>query len=429
MFEEKIGGWSREELAQFVQASVREAITDTLKAELASRIRIPDRHVDAGVLTFNASLNAYEDKTPTGGAGGYSTIQDEGVGLTARTTLDFQGAGVTATDGGTKTIVTIPGGGGSAYNLVQDEGSALTARTTIDFVGAGVTATDTGAKTQVSIPVQPAYATIQDEGVALTQRSTLNFTGAGVTATDSGGVTVVNIPNITGNPINVPSCLVNMAAAQSIPNGVITTFNFDTEVFDTDNMHSTTVNNNRITFNKTGTYIVGGRAIWAASAVNVQRYIEIRTNGTTVWDSVDVPPIGGGGQSQHDITTLLSVNAGDYFELRVYQDSGAAMNVTGSAWAISIQDNVGISWTETEVDFGSTGVYDKTFTITDGAATSTSKIIAIQSGNVATGRVGNDADWDSIDYACLPGTGSFTLIAKANPGPVVGKRKVYYSIS
>lgn len=44
-----------------------------------------------------------------------------------------------------------PASGGSGYNLVQDEGGALTARTTIDFVGAGVTATDTGSKTQVSI--------------------------------------------------------------------------------------------------------------------------------------------------------------------------------------------------------------------------------------------------------------------------------------
>ena len=48
-----------------------------------------------------------------GGAGGYNLIQEEGTSLPARTTIDFQGAGVTATDDGTKTIVTIPGGGSS----------------------------------------------------------------------------------------------------------------------------------------------------------------------------------------------------------------------------------------------------------------------------------------------------------------------------
>ena len=39
-------------------------------------------------------------------------IQDEGVSLTQRDTLDFAGAGVTVTDTGSKTLVTIPGGSG-----------------------------------------------------------------------------------------------------------------------------------------------------------------------------------------------------------------------------------------------------------------------------------------------------------------------------
>jgi hypothetical protein len=45
----------------------------------------------------------------------------------------------------------VPAGAGTGYQTIQDEGGALTQRTTVDFVGAGVTATDTGAKTQVSI--------------------------------------------------------------------------------------------------------------------------------------------------------------------------------------------------------------------------------------------------------------------------------------
>lgn len=55
-------------------------------------------------------------------------------------------------------IVTASGSGGSSsdydggYNRVQDEGVDLTKRTTIDFTGAGVTCTDTGAKTSCDIP-------------------------------------------------------------------------------------------------------------------------------------------------------------------------------------------------------------------------------------------------------------------------------------
>ncbi len=45
-----------------------------------------------------------------GGAGGYNLIEDEGNPLTARTTMNFTGAGVTASDDGSKTVINIPGG-------------------------------------------------------------------------------------------------------------------------------------------------------------------------------------------------------------------------------------------------------------------------------------------------------------------------------
>jgi len=85
-------------------------------------------------------------------------------------------------------------GGSSAYTTVEDEGTPLTARSNINFVGSGVTAADSGGKTVVTIPGLTAYTTVEDEGTPLTARTTVNFVGAGVTATDSGGKTVVTIP-------------------------------------------------------------------------------------------------------------------------------------------------------------------------------------------------------------------------------------------
>ena len=60
-------------------------------------------------------------------------------------------------DGGVLVLSAASGGGGASdfdggYNLVQDEGVDLTKRTTIDFTGAGVTCTDTGSKTSCDIP-------------------------------------------------------------------------------------------------------------------------------------------------------------------------------------------------------------------------------------------------------------------------------------
>lgn len=57
---------------------------------------------------------------PPASASGYSTLQDEGVAQTQRTTADFVGAGVTVTDTGAKTQISIPGGAGGdlALNLL-----------------------------------------------------------------------------------------------------------------------------------------------------------------------------------------------------------------------------------------------------------------------------------------------------------------------
>ena len=130
----------------------------------------------------------------------YETVQDEGVALPQRSTMNFVGSGVTVTDAGGITIVTINGGITQAYQTIEDEGTPVTQTSTINFVGAGVSVSTVSGKTVVTIAgggITQAYQTVQDEGVSLTQRSTMNFTGDGVTATDSGGVTVVNVPLLT----------------------------------------------------------------------------------------------------------------------------------------------------------------------------------------------------------------------------------------
>lgn len=63
------------------------------------------------------------------GTGGGHTIEDEGTPLTQRDTLNFVGAGVTVTDAGGKTVVTIPGGSGTESDTLQtvtDRGTTTT---------------------------------------------------------------------------------------------------------------------------------------------------------------------------------------------------------------------------------------------------------------------------------------------------------------
>lgn len=86
------------------------------------------------------------------------------------------------------------------------------------------------------------------------------------------------------------------------------------------------------------------------------------------------------------------------------------------------------SMAEAEIDFGTTPQWSKTFTVTDALVSGTSKVSAWASGNTATGRVGNDDEWDMVMYSAKAGTGEFTLTAMALPGPIVGKRKIFYAI-
>jgi len=88
----------------------------------------------------------------------------------------------------------------------------------------------------------------------------------------------------------------------------------------------------------------------------------------------------------------------------------------------------GASWTEVEVDFGTEPVYEASFTITDGAITGTSKIQVLPCGKAATGRTADDWQWDGATFAANPGSGSATCYAVFTPGPVVGPRKVQYSV-
>lgn len=85
-----------------------------------------------------------------------------------------------------------------------------------------------------------------------------------------------------------------------------------------------------------------------------------------------------------------------------------------------------INMAEIEVDFGTFPVRSKKFTITEQSITSTSKIIATPSGSVATGRVGDDYEWDSINFTAKPNTGTFTLTGLAS-GLIRGKRKILYT--
>jgi len=113
----------------------------------------------------------------------------------------------------------------------------------------------------------------------------------------------------------------------------------------------------------------------------------------------------------------------------VYDESGRIVTVGVAGAAGSDGADGLVSVTEAELDFGASAVWFKTFTISDAGITSTSKIVAVQSGAAATDREADENETDALILRCVPATGSMTVYADALRGPVSGKFKINYVYS
>lgn len=164
-----------------------------------------------------------------------------------------------------------------------------------------------------------------------TNRPAAPFNGELIYSTDnnrwearsSGGVWLPS-------PHNVPACRVFQAGALNIADGVVVTVTFDSERYDTDNMHSTSVNTSRITFNTPGVYHVVGNILFAG-ADYASVFADIRLNASTGIAAQTVGAFTDAGLNTVGCTvsTFYKFSAGDFVEMRAWQN-----NTTGVARSI-----------------------------------------------------------------------------------------------
>lgn len=158
--------------------------------------------IGAGVTaTVGNPLIGDVDVTIPGGIAGV-TVSDEGTIIAATAnSMNFVGAGVTATAAGNVVTVTIPAAAtGSGSIAVSDEGTIVSSIvSTLNFVGDGVAAAVT---VPGNVEVKVRGIEIRDENVVLTGHPNIvNFTGAGVTATVAAitNVVTVDIPGVAAS--------------------------------------------------------------------------------------------------------------------------------------------------------------------------------------------------------------------------------------
>jgi hypothetical protein len=126
-------------------------------------------------------------------------------------------------------------------------------------------------------------------------------------------------------------CKAYHSAVQSINNATLTVLAFDSEEYDVGNLHDTVTNNSRITIptgGDVGLWILVAGVYWAANATGA-RIVQILKNGTTVVARNQIQAVNSALDDtvQQAIATLDSLTVGDYFEVRVLQRSGGALNV------------------------------------------------------------------------------------------------------
>lgn len=126
----------------------------------------------------------------------------------------------------------------------------------------------------------------------------------------------------------VPYARVYNSGALPINSGVVTAMTFDSERADTDGIHSTTANTDRLTCVTAGFYLIIAQARFAANNIG-NRELTIEVNGTTRIAVKELPNTGA-TTTFLDLATLYPLAAGDFVRANVWQNSGVALNVLAS---------------------------------------------------------------------------------------------------
>ena len=123
----------------------------------------------------------------------------------------------------------------------------------------------------------------------------------------------------------VPAVRAYNSSAISIANSSVVALTFNNERFDTDTMHSTSTNTDRLTAKTAGKYQISFTGAFASNATG-RRHLIIEHNGGTViaiqeWDT-----------NQNERTymvssTLYHLAVNDYVKVKVFQNSGGALNM------------------------------------------------------------------------------------------------------
>ena len=143
---------------------------------------------------------------------------------------------------------------------------------------------------------------------------------------------------------NFKGCLVTFSSDFTLATSTNDELTFNTEAYDTDSIHDNATNNTRLTV-PTGITRIKLKAFveWEANSnTSGTRITQILRNGTTIWTGTVIEhennPPSLKAVYHNLITPVITVIATDYFEIRIWQDSGVnfTINSTTTWFAMEI---------------------------------------------------------------------------------------------
>lgn len=257
------------------------------------------------ITVINAATNDNPTISATGG--------DTNIGINIKP----KGTGVVAVDG--------------AENFAADAGSDDTYVITIK----GITAYATGQKFSFkanTINTGAATLNVNSLGAKTIKKNYNSDLADGDIAANQLVEVIYDGTNMQLlSPVNntFKGAKVYLSASASISNGGETAISWNAEEYDTDSMHDNSTNPSRITINTAGKYQIHSSVNFLPAATG-RRYSEFYKNGSVLNGGLtQLITTGASGTTTLHGQITLDLAAADYLEVKVYQDSGGAIDVGG----------------------------------------------------------------------------------------------------
>lgn len=146
---------------------------------------------------------------------------------------------------------------------------------------------------------------------------------------DSLGNYIRNLSPVTSAQIaEFDKVRVENSGSESLSNNSETNITWDTETFDTNNLHSTSANTDRLTAAITGKYLCDLTVFFAANGTGIRDISIVKSDGVIVATCTAQP--NGSSDLKMGCMGVISLTAGDYVVAKAYQNSGGSLNIVTS---------------------------------------------------------------------------------------------------